>query len=100
MTIYEWVLELTDNRSGDIIEVYHADSLAEFKKEDWNTQLGTHYALALTQLIGDEMEGLQDCGYAYCENGELYPEFDNNKSVPKRFIQEVEKNKDWVRQFL
>jgi hypothetical protein len=86
-TSYEWVAELLDEH-GDIIEPMFGDTLKEVQL--YAAQSDEHaddIAFALVQNIGEDINGLQDRGYAYIGDDGYLPEFfDNGESVPKKYL--------------
>ena len=82
---YEYVAEPTDEY-GSIIDPLFGDTLNEVKKfADGFECHGILFALVRNE--GDEINGIQERGYAYFnESGELPEHFDCGHSVPLKFI--------------
>lgn len=90
MVAYEWTVETVDEH-GDITDTCAWDSYAEAQKRAaLERASGTRVEIALTRIVGDEIEGLQDRQYAYLEGGKLPERFDGGAKVPRRFHREVE----------
>ena len=91
-TVYEWVVEATEDEYGDIEDMDHEDTYAQALKtaEAWKQHLkpGYHLEIALTRLVIDDEDGnLEDRQYAYIgweEDGRLPAKFDGGAAVPKR----------------
>ena len=93
-TSYEWVVEPADEH-GDIIDPLFWDLYSDAIdcwRDVFNQFPEARSAhIALVQNIGNDIDGLQDRGYAYIsdENGRLPEYFDNDRKVPKRFADKL-----------
>tara|TARA_R100001198_G_scaffold33833_1_gene18218 strand:+ start:412 stop:696 length:285 start_codon:yes stop_codon:yes gene_type:complete len=88
--IYEYVIESFD-RNGDIYDVDHS--------ETFPTNIPENADVALTRIIGNDLDLIKDRKYAYLTAGKLPETFEDgfgnktNVRVPKRFHVEVERGK-------
>ncbi len=81
-THYDWDVETLDPDSGDILDHYHMDKLAQEQALDESTE-----SLVLVRDTWDSDRGLIDRTHWYpLESNDL--EFSNGVSVPERFINE------------
>ena len=85
-TRYEWTVETVDSY-GDINQ-------CEFfaRLEDCMFPVYGHYDIGLVRYVGDELDGEQSRSYAYIKNGQLPNRFDNGRTIPARFHEEL---KSW-----
>lgn len=84
---YEWAIETVDEHD-DIIDVDHADTLAEARHRLDSNQ---RQQIALVRDTGSDLEGLCDRQWAYLENGKLPEAFDGGAKIPKRFFDEIKR---------
>lgn len=85
---YEWAIEHTDI-FGDIQDIDFSDELSWFKHSD----LGPGLALVLVRNEGNDEDGLTGRTWAYVNDGQLHPEFEDGHQVPKRFHVELQR---WI----
>lgn len=93
-TTYKWVVEPVD-KYDDIIDPLFWDSYSD-AVECWRDAFNQFpearkVFIALVQNIGNDIDGLQDRGYAYIsdENGKLPEYFDNDRAVPKKYQDKI-----------
>ena len=101
--VYEWVIEhVTHDQYEDILDLNHSDDLmglsfGEVAKACENhhylhEQLGPMFMrLALRRDTVYEFDGIVDSRWAYVENNNLSPTFEEGGRVPKKFNVELHK---------
>lgn len=88
MISYEWVYEEIDEH-GDIVDCEFGDTL----KQVLMYVDAVKYDIGLVRNEGNNEEGLKHREYAYIKNNKLPIEFDDGYKIPKRFHNEVSKQK-------
>jgi len=82
---YEYTAEITDE-SGDVVECLFGKTLDEVKNYA-NPGPREVVVFGLVRNEGDEINGLQDRGYAYFNSDMILDDtFDSGHSVPKRYL--------------
>ena len=103
-TIYEWDLELCDI-DGQVIEHIFATRLKDLKKHgeygiqeaDYVSTVPYYYHLNLTR-DDRKLGGTKEWAYLNSD-GTLPEEFDYGTKMPKRFLQEFERNREWASKY-
>ena len=91
ITSYEWAVEMTDDDSGDILDVSFWDTYWQaLANASLPPEPGCHAVIALVRNVHYKADGdLIDKSYAYLKDGRLPVEFDDGLPVPQRFHAEV-----------
>jgi hypothetical protein len=103
---YEWDIERIDAESGDIIDHYHADKLADYPAAKLQEALERRtiegdngketFHLCIVRDIGNDEQGIVERAWSYVENGKLnrtFREADGAPvcTTPARFFRELAK---------
>ena len=90
--VYEWAVEHTDEH-GDIIDIDHADKLADLGSMEAHDGISesTKPVLTLIRHTGNDDEGELDRTYAYPIASRLPAEFEDGNIIPNRFRLELAK---------
>lgn len=90
-TYYEWAIENIDTHD-DIQDVWHAETYAEaIRMAGWDLDEGiVKRDVCLVYNLGNTIdESVIERSWAYVEDGRLPETFENGRSVPKRYLAEV-----------
>jgi hypothetical protein len=100
MVDYEWDIEITDNKTKECQDHWHADKLKDLlwanpKSKEYEEHKSyypnRHFVLVLVRDEGNDFDGVTARSWAYVENNKMPTEFDDGIKVPKRFLIEYEK---------